>query len=87
MNFGNYECDDGNNIDGDGCSSDCNVEAGFKCTSNKNGPDVCIDTTSPEMIITVLKNNVIQITFTKEVISIVSSNYLHKFRRGISKLF
>lgn len=27
-----YECDDGNNDDGDGCSSDCKVEPGFwKC--------------------------------------------------------
>jgi cysteine-rich repeat protein len=25
------ECDDGNNIDGDGCSKDCNLEVGFSC--------------------------------------------------------
>lgn len=25
------ECDDGNNVDGDGCSKDCNVEVGFSC--------------------------------------------------------
>ena len=25
------ECDDGNLIDGDGCSSDCKVEAGYVC--------------------------------------------------------
>lgn len=25
-----HECDDGNTIDGDGCSSECTVEVGFK---------------------------------------------------------
>jgi cysteine-rich repeat protein len=25
------DCDDGNNVDGDGCSKDCNVEVGFSC--------------------------------------------------------
>jgi cysteine-rich repeat protein len=25
------ECDDGNNVDGDGCSKDCNAEVGFSC--------------------------------------------------------
>lgn len=25
-NFGLYDCDDGNSIDGDGCSSSCDVE-------------------------------------------------------------
>jgi cysteine-rich repeat protein len=25
------ECDDGNNINGDGCSKDCNLEVGFSC--------------------------------------------------------
>ncbi len=28
----NHQCDDGNQIDGDGCSSICNLESGFKCT-------------------------------------------------------
>ena len=26
------ECDDGNNRDGDGCSRDCRIEAGYTCT-------------------------------------------------------
>ena len=26
------ECDDGNNVDGDGCSSSCKIESGFTCT-------------------------------------------------------
>ena len=29
--FDDEECDDGNNLDGDGCSKDCKVEAGYVC--------------------------------------------------------
>lgn len=31
LRLGHEECDDGNSISGDGCSSDCRVEAGFRC--------------------------------------------------------
>ena len=34
----NEECDDGNSISGDGCSSSCLVEAGYECTG---APSVC----------------------------------------------
>lgn len=30
-NFGNFECDDGDNSDGDGCDSDCFIEDGWYC--------------------------------------------------------
>lgn len=34
MNLGNYICDDGNNVDGDGCSADCStVETGWHCSN------------------------------------------------------
>src|SRR5262249_19223452 len=29
----NEDCDDGNTKDGDGCSADCKLEAGFTCTT------------------------------------------------------
>ena len=32
------ECDDGNTVNGDGCSSTCTVESGFECTGE---PSVC----------------------------------------------
>jgi fibro-slime domain-containing protein len=32
MKLGNEECDDGNLLDNDGCSSTCTVEQGFTCT-------------------------------------------------------
>jgi len=35
---GAESCDDGNLIDGDGCSSDCGVERGWKC---QFGPSKC----------------------------------------------
>ena len=33
------KCDDGNTIDGDGCSSSCQVEDGFNCTLYTKDPD------------------------------------------------
>lgn len=35
------ECDDGNRISGDGCSSNCTVENGFNCTGDE--PTVCVN--------------------------------------------
>jgi cysteine-rich repeat protein len=35
-------CDDGNNIDGDGCDSYCNVETGASCDTDYITPDVCM---------------------------------------------
>jgi cysteine-rich repeat protein len=38
-------CDDGNNVDGDGCSARCRVECGYKCSgpaaSNTTTADIC----------------------------------------------
>lgn len=30
-NFGMYECDDANLVNGDGCDSNCKVEYGYEC--------------------------------------------------------
>ena len=35
---GSEECDDGNTLDGDGCSHDCKQEAGFTCVSAYDDP-------------------------------------------------
>ena len=35
------ECDDGNTESGDGCSSSCRLEAGFRCLSQCGGSDAC----------------------------------------------
>ena len=34
------QCDDGNEVDGDGCSAQCEVEVGFTCKPGERG-DVC----------------------------------------------
>jgi len=40
------QCDDGNKINGDGCSSTCQIEAGWNCDRNNSyTPDVCYNTT------------------------------------------
>ncbi len=40
--FMGYGCDDGNNVDGDGCSSDCKVEAFHICNGgDANNKDTC----------------------------------------------
>ena len=42
INVAGEECDDGNNLNQDGCSSICKIEPGASC--NANQPSVC---TSP----------------------------------------
>ena len=38
-----YQCDDGNLEDGDGCSSTCTVETNFRCLNgSSSGPSVCV---------------------------------------------
>ena len=38
----NLACDDGNNVDGDGCSSDCKIETGYNCMGGSpNSKDTC----------------------------------------------
>lgn len=35
------QCDDGNTVDGDGCSSTCRIETGYACHEPTHGPSVC----------------------------------------------
>ena len=40
--MGEVECDDGNTINGDGCSSKCSAEVGYRCSKgNDFAPSVC----------------------------------------------
>lgn len=44
IDMGNYECDDGNNVDGDGCSSACIIEPGWTCVSaSPTDPHICTE--------------------------------------------
>ena len=48
--MGILECDDGNNISGDGCSADCVVEENYICKGGSyNTPDICFETVPPLM--------------------------------------
>lgn len=36
------QCDDGNNVNGDGCSSDCKIEPEYTCSGGSpNSKDTC----------------------------------------------
>ncbi len=37
LHLGLNECDDGNTLNRDGCSHNCNIEKGFSCTTSFNG--------------------------------------------------
>ncbi|EAS05289.2 myxococcus cysteine-rich repeat protein (macronuclear) [Tetrahymena thermophila SB210] len=65
------ECDDGNTISGDGCSSSCKIEDGWKCSGGSaTSPDIC-QNIAP-IIMTLSSQNVdngpiITITFNKNI--------------------
>ncbi|CEM06651.1 unnamed protein product [Vitrella brassicaformis CCMP3155] len=40
---GGDDCDDGNEVDGDGCSGACTIETGYECDPNSN-PSMCAST-------------------------------------------
>ncbi|CAG9327445.1 unnamed protein product [Blepharisma stoltei] len=57
-NMGQSQCDDGNNRNGDGCSSSCAVEIGWSCFGGSaNSPDVCKDITPPTPVLAYLSEN------------------------------
>jgi len=44
LNFGYFECDDGDIISGNGCSEACVEELGYSCNGGSTaGPDICIE--------------------------------------------
>ncbi len=36
------ECDDDNNVEGDGCSTGCRIEPGYACLNQATAPSVCV---------------------------------------------
>ncbi len=71
-NLGQVECDDGGNVDGDGCSKDCKIEPGFICITNSEGLDKCRDVIDPTAILNVLERNQLRVAFSEPVLSIVN---------------
>ncbi len=68
-NYGQYDCDDGNLVSGDGCNSKCRIEAGYNCTGGGAlSPDTCIDVKNPTPSISLINSkNYIYIEFDEEV--------------------
>ena len=73
INLGMKECDDGNVINGDGCSSECKVEEGFICVRQDYEPDVCYDTTVPQATLSIKKGNLLVIDFNKGMVAHMGS--------------
>eukprot|EP01022_Parablepharisma_sp_SALTPOND_P012507 TRINITY_DN1609_c0_g2_i1.p1 TRINITY_DN1609_c0_g2~~TRINITY_DN1609_c0_g2_i1.p1 ORF type:complete len:1244 (+),score=61.49 TRINITY_DN1609_c0_g2_i1:84-3815(+) len=78
INLGQFQCDDGNNINGDGCSSDCTVEYGYSCYKREGLPDVCVDVLPPQAKLVVGKGNVLVVQFSESVVSKVDSDQLSR---------
>eukprot|EP00826_Nyctotherus_ovalis_P037999 TRINITY_DN3520_c0_g1_i10.p1 TRINITY_DN3520_c0_g1~~TRINITY_DN3520_c0_g1_i10.p1 ORF type:complete len:539 (+),score=102.67 TRINITY_DN3520_c0_g1_i10:155-1771(+) len=76
INLRQYECDDGNLDDGDGCSSECRVEEGYVCESREGSADTCTDVTFPTAVLTLRAENLLVIDFDTEVASSVDSSSL-----------
>ena len=64
LNLGEYQCDDGNLKDGDGCSSKCTYEEGFECHGgNTTHPDTCKDIVSPITVAGIMDTKKLTFTF------------------------
>ena len=66
--MGVLPCDDGNTIDGDGCSATCTIEFGYKCVQQRNRSDICYDIIHPFIQRAVIKGkNTIGISFSEPI--------------------
>ena len=71
------KCDDGNTIDGDGCSSSCTIEANWTCSGgSETTADVCISLYGPTPIITVNSRDPtwFQIGFDRQVVNTLQAS-------------
>ena len=82
LSMGENKCDDGNSLDGDGCSSQCQIEDGYICFGgNYNSPDKCKDISPPTIQHSSLSNTtqyLYYFQFTKPV-KITSSHNPNTF--------
>lgn len=66
LNFGLLQCDDGNSIDGDGCSRACEVEMDWTCTGGSpTARDVCSYVVLDIESLQVTENNNLILAFNK----------------------
>ena len=73
--MGVLECDDGNTLDGDGCSSSCELEQGFACKAVPSGPDSCYTTIPPKPSLKIVgsKNEAVTLRFSRPILAPSSS--------------
>ncbi|CAD8095110.1 unnamed protein product [Paramecium sonneborni] len=71
IKYQDEQCDDGNIIDADGCSSNCQIEVHYKCHENYYGQSECQYYKSPYMMLKLLNQTFnkyyIQISFSQEI--------------------
>ncbi|CAD8215397.1 unnamed protein product [Paramecium octaurelia] len=69
MYTNNEECDDGNKIDGDGCSSLCQIEINWFCNNQLNQISICTPNTIIKLqyLNQTQQNQYIQLSFTNKV--------------------
>ena len=80
MNLGKYQCDDGNNINGDGCSSDCIIEMGYICNTLENKTDKCYKNDHLLAYLKVNPGNTLRLYFSDVVTCSLSSNLFLNIR-------
>ena len=68
--MGILQCDDGNLVDGDGCSSECEIESNYVCYGGSMlSPDKCNSTLPLKFEkVTYYGNKTVSIIFTKAVV-------------------
>jgi len=79
-NLGEFECDDGNLYNGDGCNQECKIEYGFKCVKRYNNPDFCYDYLEPTAKLKIISSNLAVIEFSEQIkIDIDSNDFIAHF--------
>ncbi len=70
IHLGAAECDDGNTLSGDGCSSDCKIEPDFVCIiRGEKRPDYCYTTIPPRPSLRVWgSNSLAAVSFSRPVV-------------------
>jgi proprotein convertase subtilisin/kexin type 5 len=67
------QCDDGNTISGDGCSSTCTIEPGWICMknpANPTGPDYCVRPNNPTTTLYIRQFGPVQTSVSKATFQI-----------------
>jgi len=74
--MGQYECDDGNLINGDGCSSVCKLEEGFNCQKLSNSRTSCTKRPNPYGTLSLQNDNLLVVRFDEPMQIKVASRTL-----------